>query len=204
MLIDSEPTTIVSWKNMLLGNFVEFTKEFGEKDGEIFYFIEGDFTKSSVKGIPTIAFSKQGLKFVAALKTIPTYRCGKWSVVMAWIRLPGLPKYLYNKKILEEIGGLIGKVAKLDFNTSNGLRGQFARMVIFVNLDKPLTSKILINGNLQRIVYESLSSICFSCGRYGHVKDLFPISTSDKDLTGENERAKRGRIDSWSYGGRHG
>ncbi|MBA0733918.1 hypothetical protein Gogos_017881 [Gossypium gossypioides] len=63
-------------------------------------------------------------------------------------------------------------------------------MVIFVNLDKPLTSKILINGNLQRIEYESLSSICFSCGQYGHVKELCLISTCDKDLTRENERVK--------------
>ncbi|KAK5845025.1 hypothetical protein PVK06_001177 [Gossypium arboreum] len=147
MLIDSELTTIVSWKNMLLGNFVESAKEFGEKDGEIFYFIEGDFTKSSVKGIPTIAFSNQSW-------TLEFNPCQFFSsVVKAWIRLLGLPKYLYNKRILEETGGLIGKVAKLDFNTDSGLRGQFARM-------------------------------------YGHVKELCRISTGDKDLTGENKRAK--------------
>ncbi|PPD87757.1 hypothetical protein GOBAR_DD15301 [Gossypium barbadense] len=109
---------------------------------------------------------------------------------MAWIQMPDLPGYLYNKKILEEIGGLIGKVTKLNINTDNGLRGWFARMAIFVNLDKLLISKILINGNLQRIEYEFLSSICFSCGRYGHVKELCPISAGDKDLTGENEKAK--------------
>ncbi|MBA0779445.1 hypothetical protein Gotri_003695 [Gossypium trilobum] len=83
---------------------------------------------------------------------------------MAWIQMPDLPGYLYNKKILEEIGGLIGKVTKLNINTDNGLRGWFARMAIF--------------------------SICFSCGRYGHVKELCPISVGDKDLTGENEKAK--------------
>ncbi|MBA0871616.1 hypothetical protein Goshw_028192 [Gossypium schwendimanii] len=110
--------------------------------------------------------------------------------VMAWIQIPDLPGYLYNKKILEEIGGLIRKVTKLNFNTDNGLRGWFARMAIFVNLDKLLISKILINGNLQRIEYEFLPSICFSCGRYGHVKELCPISVGDKDLTGENEKAK--------------
>ncbi|MBA0868154.1 hypothetical protein Goshw_009629, partial [Gossypium schwendimanii] len=38
---------------------------------------------------------------------------------------------------------IIGKVAKLDFNTHKRLRGQFARMAIFVNLDKPLISQIL-------------------------------------------------------------
>ncbi|MBA0838050.1 hypothetical protein Goarm_010147, partial [Gossypium armourianum] len=43
--------------------------------------------------------------------------------IMAWICLLGLLRVLYKRRILEEIGGLIGKVAKLDFNTDNGSRG---------------------------------------------------------------------------------
>ncbi|MBA0808277.1 hypothetical protein Gohar_024029 [Gossypium harknessii] len=46
-------------------------------------------------------------------------------VVVTWIQLPGLPGYLYNKKILEEIGGMIDRVVKLDFKTDKRLRGQF-------------------------------------------------------------------------------
>ncbi|MBA0803405.1 hypothetical protein Gohar_013615 [Gossypium harknessii] len=34
----------------------------------------------------------------------------------------------------------------------------------------PLVSQILINGKAQRVEYEFLLSICFHCGRYGHVK----------------------------------
>ncbi|PPS16649.1 hypothetical protein GOBAR_AA03940 [Gossypium barbadense] len=41
------------------------------------------------------------------------------SVVMSWIRLPGLLGYMYKCKILVEIGGVIGRVAKLDMNTGN-------------------------------------------------------------------------------------
>lgn len=62
------------------------------------------------------------------------------NVVMTWIRLSRLPGHMYNRKVLKEIGGLIGKVAKLDFNTNNGIRGKFERMAIYVNLEKPLTS----------------------------------------------------------------
>lgn len=47
-------------------------------------------------------------------------------VVMSWIRLPGLSGYLYKWKILVEIGGMIGKVAKLDMNTDNKAIGRFA------------------------------------------------------------------------------
>ncbi|MBA0737108.1 hypothetical protein Gogos_010584 [Gossypium gossypioides] len=46
------------------------------------------------------------------------------NVVMAWICLPGLPGHMYNRRILWQIGGMIGKVAKLDFNTDNGVRGR--------------------------------------------------------------------------------
>ncbi|PPD87009.1 hypothetical protein GOBAR_DD16082 [Gossypium barbadense] len=45
------------------------------------------------------------------------------SVVMAWIRLSGLPGYLYKRQIIEAIGGLIGKVVKLDLQTDNKTRG---------------------------------------------------------------------------------
>ncbi|PPS07537.1 hypothetical protein GOBAR_AA13110 [Gossypium barbadense] len=65
------------------------------------------------------------------------------SVVVAWIRLPALPSYLYNRKIITEIGELVGKVVKLDMNTDSRTRGLFARMAVYVNLEKPLVSQIL-------------------------------------------------------------
>ncbi|KAG8473178.1 hypothetical protein CXB51_035109 [Gossypium anomalum] len=62
------------------------------------------------------------------------------SVVLAWIRLPRLPGFMYKRKILEAIGNMIGKVVKFDFKTDNRTRGRFARMALFINLDKPLIS----------------------------------------------------------------
>ncbi|PPS17447.1 hypothetical protein GOBAR_AA03125 [Gossypium barbadense] len=44
---------------------------------------------------------------------------------MSWIRLSGLPSYMYERKILVEIGGMIGNVAKMDMNTDNRLLGLF-------------------------------------------------------------------------------
>ncbi|MBA0743772.1 hypothetical protein Gogos_006426 [Gossypium gossypioides] len=61
-------------------------------------------------------------------------------VVKAWIRFPGLSNFLYKRRILEEIGGTIGKVTKLGFNTDSGTRGKFARLPVYVDLDKPLIS----------------------------------------------------------------
>ncbi|PPR92871.1 hypothetical protein GOBAR_AA27805 [Gossypium barbadense] len=103
---------------------------------------------------------------------------------MAWIRLPGLPRYLYKRKILEKIGGIIGKVVRLDLNTGSRIRGRFARLVVYVNLHKPLISKVLVNGVQQKVEYEALPTIYFSCGKYGHTKELCtmmqPEVTSEK------------------------
>ncbi|KAG8471843.1 hypothetical protein CXB51_036510 [Gossypium anomalum] len=38
------------------------------------------------------------------------------------------PWHMYKRQVLQEIGKTIGKVAKLDFNTDNRVRGRFARM----------------------------------------------------------------------------
>ncbi|KAH1108510.1 hypothetical protein J1N35_012278 [Gossypium stocksii] len=95
------------------------------------------------------------------------------NVVMTWIRFPALPSYLYNRKIITEIGELVGIVVKLDLNTDSKSRGRFARMVAYVNLKKPLVSRILINGRIQTVEYESLSTICFHYGRYGHAENIY-------------------------------
>ncbi|KAK9006862.1 hypothetical protein V6N11_019193 [Hibiscus sabdariffa] len=69
------------------------------------------------------------------------------------------------------IGARIGKVVKIDFQTDYGRRGTFARMAVKINLKTPLVSKIAINGQIQFVEYESLPTVCFKCGVYGHVSD---------------------------------
>ncbi|KAH1106019.1 hypothetical protein J1N35_009787 [Gossypium stocksii] len=93
---------------------------------------------------------------------------------MAWIRLPGLPGYLYKRQIIEAISRLIGKEVKLDLQTDNRTWGWLARLAVFINLDNPLTSKVLVDGVIQRVEYEALPTVCFNCGKYGHVKELCP------------------------------
>ncbi|XP_017644360.1 uncharacterized protein LOC108485001 [Gossypium arboreum] len=122
------------------------------------------------------------------------------SVVKAWIRFLALPIYLYNRKVITEIGELVGKVVKLDMNTDSRSPGRFARMAVYVNLDKPLVSQVLINGRTQKVEYESLSTICFNCGRYGHVDNMCPFrnveSSTEKgnkspEVSSENSKSAR-------------
>ncbi|MBA0628155.1 hypothetical protein Godav_022922 [Gossypium davidsonii] len=67
----------------------------------------------------------------------------------------GLPGHLYKRKILGEIGGLIGRVAKLDPNTVNRSRGRF-------------------------VEYKSPPSICFTYGQYGHANDMCPLKSESQ------------------------
>ncbi|KAK5793864.1 hypothetical protein PVK06_035029 [Gossypium arboreum] len=73
---------------------------------------------------------------------------------------------------------MIGKVAKLDLNIGNKARGRFVHMAVYVNLEKPLVSHVLINGVIQKIEYEYLPTVCFSCGCYGHAKEFYKTKKS--------------------------
>lgn len=89
------------------------------------------------------------------------------NVVIAWIRLPKLPGHMYKCKILREIRGMVGKVAKLDFNIDNGVRGKFAWMTVYVNLGKPLVSQILINGTKRRMAIGDFNAILSELDKKG-------------------------------------
>lgn len=94
---------------------------------------------------------------------------------MVWVYLSDLPLHFYNKKILRSIVDVLGTVIKIDYNTSDITKGQFARIVINVDFSKPLISKFELNDNLQKVEYEGLKNICFVCRRYGHRDNAYYI-----------------------------
>ncbi|MBA0757758.1 hypothetical protein Gotri_020825 [Gossypium trilobum] len=109
------------------------------------------------------------------------------SVVIAWIHFLGLLGFLYKKYILKEIRNLVGQVVKLDVKIDGESRGQFARMVVSIDLGKPLTSQVLINGRVQQVEFEALPTIYFSCGKYGHPKSSCSSSLTDQIIHGGKE-----------------
>ncbi|KAL4320027.1 hypothetical protein GQ457_18G015790 [Hibiscus cannabinus] len=86
------------------------------------------------------------------------------SHIMVWVRLPKLPYRYYTKSMFRHIANAIGEVVRVDYNTSEGKRGRFARLAM---LD---------------IEYEGLPKICFKCGRVGHSKDMCPGEIVDISL----------------------
>nr|KJB10274.1 hypothetical protein B456_001G193300 [Gossypium raimondii] len=69
------------------------------------------------------------------------------------------------------------------FDRDSKVRVRYACMAVYVNLGKPLISKVLINGNLQRVEYESLLVMCFFCGRYGHNNESCPYTSLPSRLS---------------------
>ncbi|KAK5824903.1 hypothetical protein PVK06_019690 [Gossypium arboreum] len=51
---------------------------------------------------------------------------------------------------------------------------------MFINLEKPLVSQVLVDGAIKKVEYEALPTICFGCGKYRHVKDLCPTVAKDR------------------------
>ncbi|KAK5842496.1 uncharacterized protein LOC108481591 [Gossypium arboreum] len=188
MAVDHEPQPSMTWKEKLLGVHgaaSESVRDGPSVDNENeFELLEGDVNMSIIDGIPVIDFSgrvKEILFKEMELTIIDpndynrVLSQGPWtvysqyltvqpwtkhfsplqpypSVVLGWIRLLNLPGYLYKRKIIEAISGLIGKV--------------------------------LVDGIAQRVEYEALPTVCFTCGNYGKVKEMCNSAVSSQNLTG--------------------
>ncbi|CAN1130908.1 hypothetical protein LINPERHAP2_LOCUS6111, partial [Linum perenne] len=94
------------------------------------------------------------------------------STLRVWVRLPGIPFEYFDRTILKLIGDRIGRTVRIDHTTLEGVRGNFARICVEVDLSKPLLSKYKLKRRVRRIEYEGLHTICFTCGCYGHKDDV--------------------------------
>ncbi|PPE01339.1 hypothetical protein GOBAR_DD01665 [Gossypium barbadense] len=65
---------------------------------------------------------------------------------------------MYMRSLLKSIEGAIGPVVKIDRNTNTKSRGQFVRLAVYIDLGKLLISKLQIDGRMQRVEYESMST----------------------------------------------
>ncbi|KAH1098381.1 hypothetical protein J1N35_015302 [Gossypium stocksii] len=108
MMIDLSIDHLVFWRDKLVSQSSKSNSKESDEN-EDFDILEGDIQKSFVNGVPAISFSDrihqiliQGMDNTVVLKLL-----GRNT------------RYLYKHKILVEIGGLVGKVVKLDFNTDS-------------------------------------------------------------------------------------
>ena len=137
------------------------------------------------------------------------------SSVAVWIRLNELPIEYYNAEALHQIGKSVGNVLRVDTHTATKTKGKFARLCVQIDVNKPLTTVILIGKFEQPVCYEGIQKLCFGCGRMGHRKE-FCLYTIWQEFSPERaEKMTEGSVDSfpceggnnskyvWSVGGCH-
>lgn len=88
--------------------------------------------------------------------------------IVVWIRLSELPIEYYDMEVLKQIGKSIEDVLRIDTHTASESRGRYARLCIQVDVEKPLTTSLIIGGIEHPISYEGIHKLCFSCGRISH------------------------------------
>lgn len=104
----------------------------------------------------------------------------KISRMAVWVRILDLPVKYYKEFALKTIGGLIGPVVKIDKVTLAQTRGKLCRLCVEINLNEPLKPFINLYGKPYGVVYEGISTICFNCGVYGHVREQCPYKSENQ------------------------
>ncbi|MBA0828007.1 hypothetical protein Goarm_012734 [Gossypium armourianum] len=99
--------------------------------------------------------------------------------------MSGLSKGLYTKSLLKFIKNVIDPIVKIDHNTYNNSRGQFARLAVYIDLGKSLVSKVKIDGKIH-MEYESMPLVCFDCGRFRHTRDTCPYRSRQRETANGN------------------
>ncbi|XP_048596345.1 uncharacterized protein LOC125578102 [Brassica napus] len=99
-----------------------------------------------------------------------------------WVRLSHIPVNFYHKAILMGIAKGLGRPIKVDLTTLKFERARFARIYVEVNLNKPLKGTVMINGERYWVSYEGISTICSTCGMYGHLAHACPKKTAARVL----------------------
>ncbi|KAJ8766218.1 hypothetical protein K2173_022277 [Erythroxylum novogranatense] len=117
---------------------------------------EGDYFRVLTEG-PWVVFAQA----VAVQRWSPSFRPSQAVVshAVVWIRIPNLPLSRYHPRILTALGDLVGASVRLDEETMLANRGKFARIAVEIDLHRPLTPSIELDG---------LPQVCVRCGVLGH------------------------------------
>ena len=110
--------------------------------------------------------------------------------VAVWVRLPSIFLEYYDREALSFIGDRIGATIKVDINTSNQLRGHYARLCVLVDLTKQLMSGFSVDEEDYYIEYEGLHLLCSNCGYYGHRHEMCPQKLVQGHMEEKSVQAK--------------
>lgn len=97
----------------------------------------------------------------------------KPTTTQVWVRLCNLPWVFWKRHILSDKARGIGIPLRFDKNMIMGEFEHYARILIDIDLAKPLKDQIRVDTDLEKfwvsIEYENLPATCSSCQAIGHV-----------------------------------
>ncbi|GKV15349.1 hypothetical protein SLEP1_g26146 [Rubroshorea leprosula] len=83
---------------------------------------------------------------------VPSEALQSFTTIAVWAQLPNLSADYYDPSTLQKIGNKVGNLLRVDAHTAHHTRGQYVR----------------IGRHRQKVLYEGVNALCFSCGRIGH------------------------------------
>ncbi|XP_021727809.1 uncharacterized protein LOC110694913 [Chenopodium quinoa] len=90
-----------------------------------------------------------------------------------WVKFPNLPLNCWGPETLSRIGSLLGVTIFSDECTTRQLRVSFARVLIEINVTKPLPKSVFVESPSKeilelKVVYEWTPPFCSKCNKVGH------------------------------------
>ncbi|KAJ4828641.1 hypothetical protein Tsubulata_046021 [Turnera subulata] len=72
-------------------------------------------------------------------------------------------------------GSLVSEPIRIDVHTRDKQRGKFAKIVVEIDLLKPLKGKVELQGKSYLVEYEGLPTVCYNCGCTDHCMASCPL-----------------------------
>ncbi|XP_019224956.1 PREDICTED: uncharacterized protein LOC109206577 [Nicotiana attenuata] len=119
------------------------------------------------------------------LKTIPL-----------WVRFPNLPINCWSMKALNKIGSTLGSPVYADECTTGSIRISYARMLIEMDITKPLPRSVKLQDPKGRIIQQEVTydwepKYCTKCLKIGH--DCAEIKTAQPQRMIQQRKVTKGK-----------
>lgn len=113
------------------------------------------------------------------------------SAMPLWVDLSGVPGHMFSQKGLRYLGDITGNFVRLHPNTERCTRLDMARVLVEVDLTKPMTEKICFQDRqgvevTVSVSYPWLPPRCSGCNKWGH-KEAICILNKPKTILSKQE-----------------
>ncbi|KAG7595232.1 hypothetical protein ISN45_Aa01g039400 [Arabidopsis thaliana x Arabidopsis arenosa] len=111
-----------------------------------------------------------------------------------WIRIWNLPINYYTEKAITALGGQIGRVVEVAFDTTKSQIEDYVRVKVIFDVSRPLRRSKVVNlpkGGTANVFfeYERVQKRCYECQRMTHEKDFCPVLIKRRQDASDARRA---------------